>query len=275
MKALGHRAEHLAQAHRLREMFGTMTKSFHPGRAAQNGLTAALLAQEGFTSSDAALEAKSGWTHVLSTECDYTRITAGLGEHYEISLNTYKPFACGVVLHPIIDACLQLRATNHLTAAAIERIDIRAHPLVLELTGTRAPQTGLEGKFSVYFAAAVAIVAGGAGVKEFSDRWVRDPAVVALRDRVGVTADPSVGEAQSRVRIALKDGRSLDAFVEHAVGSVERPMSDGDLDAKVRDLCDGILPADRARRLIDLCRHIEREPQARAIAEIARPAATV
>jgi 2-methylcitrate dehydratase PrpD len=255
----------------LREMFGTMTKSFHPGRAAQNGLTAALLAREGFTSSEAALEAKSGWTHVLSTECDYTQITNGLGEHYEISLNTYKPFACGVVLHPIIDACLQLRATNHLTADTIDRIDIRAHPLVLELTGKQTPQTGLEGKFSVYFAAAVAIVTGGAGVKEFTDTWVRDPAVVALRDRVTVAIDPSIGEAQSRVKVTLKDGRSLDMFVEHAVGSVERPMTDADLDAKVRDLCDGVLAADQTRRLIERCRQIEREPQVRTIAEIARP----
>ena len=123
----------------LREMFGTMTKSFHPGRAAQNGLTSALLAQQNFTSSEAALEAKAGWAHVLSTVCDFSQITNGLGAHYEISLNTYKPFACGVVLHPIVDACLQLRAAHHLTPEAIDRIDLAVHPLVLELTGKRSP----------------------------------------------------------------------------------------------------------------------------------------
>ena len=157
----------------LREMFGTMTKSFHPGRAAQNGLTAALLAKEGFTSSEAGIEGRTGWAHVLSTSCDYTQITRGLGDSYEILLNTYKPFACGIVLHPIIDACLQLRAEHHLTPDAIDRIDLAVHPLVLELTGKRTPQTGLEGKFSVYFAAAVAIAAGAAGVGQFTDEWVR------------------------------------------------------------------------------------------------------
>jgi 2-methylcitrate dehydratase PrpD len=258
-----------AQPVGLREMFGTMTKSFHPGRAAQNGLTAALLAQQNFTSSDTPIEGTTGWAHVLSTACDYSQITDGLGDHYEIRLNTYKPFACGIVLHPAIDACLQLRAAHHLAPEQIAAIDLSVHPLVLELTGKRTPQTGLEGKFSVYFAVAVAIVAGAAGVKQFSDEWVRQPAVVALRDRVVATADPKIGEAQARAVITLKDGQRLEKFVEHAVGSVEQPMSDADLDAKVRDLCEGILPPVQTARLIDVCRGIERQPEARAIAAAA------
>ena len=259
-----------AQPVGLREMFGTMTKSFHPGRAAQNGLTAAFLAKDDFTSGDAAIEGKNGWAHVLSTACDYDQITGGLGDRYEILLNTYKPFACGIVLHPTIDAVLQLRAAHTLTPEQVERIDLSVHPLVLELTGKRAPQTGLEGKFSVYFAAAVALAAGAAGVKEFSDAWVRNPALVTLRDRVFAAAVPGIGEAQVRAVITLKDGRRLEQFVEHAVGSIERPMSDRDLDAKVRGLCDGVLPAAKTARLIDVCRGIEREPAARAVADAAR-----
>src|SRR5262245_1926037 len=127
----------------LREMFGTMTKSFHPGRAAQNGLTAALLASRNFTSTEIGLEGKSGWANVLSTARDYNEITGGLGRHFEVSLNTYKPFACGIVIHPTIDACIQLRNQHKLTAADIERIELGVHPLVLELTGKKTPQTGL------------------------------------------------------------------------------------------------------------------------------------
>jgi len=259
-----------AQPVGLREMFGTMTKSFHPGRASQNGLTAALLAKENFTSGDTAIEGKSGWAHVLSTSCDYSQITKGLGEHYEILLNTYKPFACGVVLHPSIDGCLQLREAHTLTPDAIARIDLWVHPLVLELTGKKTPQTGLEGKFSVYFAAAVAIAAGAAGVKQFTDAWVRRPDVVALRDRVVATVDPSIGEAQARVAITLKDGRRFEQFIAHAVGSIEQPLSDRDLDAKVSDLCEDVLPRDQTARLIDCCRTIERQPEARAVAAAAR-----
>jgi 2-methylcitrate dehydratase PrpD len=147
---------------------------------------------------------------------------------------------------------------------------LSVHPLVLELTGKRTPQTGLEGKFSVYFAVAVAIATGAAGVKQFTDAWVRDPAVVALRDRVGVTVRPGIGEAQARAVITLRDGRRLETFVEHAIGSVERPLSDRDLDAKVHDLCDGVLPSGQAARLIDICRNIERQADARIVAETAR-----
>ena len=124
----------------LREMFGSMTKSFHPGRAAQNGLTAALLAARNFTSTEVGLEGKSGWANVLSTTRNYADITDHLGASYEIALNTYKPFACGIVIHPAIDACIQLRNQHSVTAAQIERIDLSVHPLVLELTGKKTPQ---------------------------------------------------------------------------------------------------------------------------------------
>ena len=189
----------------LREMFGTMTKSFHPGRAAQNGLTAAMLASRSFTSSEQPLEAKSGWTNVLSTSRDYTELTRNLGRHYEISLNTYKPFACGVVIHPAIDGCIQLRNQYHLAAGQIDRVDLRVHPLVLELTGKKTPQTGLEGKFSVYYAAAVAIVKGAAGEREFSDALVRDPAIVSA-------ARPGDGHGRSFSRRGAGEDR------DHAEG---------------------------------------------------------
>jgi 2-methylcitrate dehydratase PrpD len=253
----------------LREMFGTMTKSFHPGRAAQNGLTAAFLASRNFTSSDHGIEAKSGWANVLSPQRNYAEITEKLGQTYEISLNTYKPFACGIVIHPVIDGCIQLRNQYKLTAAQIERIDLKVHPLVLELTGKKTPQAGLEGKFSVYHAAAVAIVEGAAGEQQFSDRAVRDPAIVALRERVATVVDPSIKEDQVRITIALKDGRRLEKYIEHAVGSVTNPISDRDLEMKFAGLADGILPPAQARRVMDLCRDIETLPAAGALGEAA------
>jgi len=253
----------------LKEMFGTMTKSFHPGRAAQNGLTAAMLASRNFTSSEQALEAKAGWANVLSTSRDYTEITKMLGQTYEISLNTYKPYACGVVIHPAIDGCIRLRNQYNLTAAQIERIDLRVHPLVLELTGKKTPQSGLEGKFSVYYAAALAIVEGAAGEKQFSDALVRDPAIIALRDRVTATVDPSVGEAQVKVAITLKDGRRLEKSIDKVIGSLENPLSDAALDAKFLDLASGVLPPPQARKLLDLCRSVEKLTSAAEIAESA------
>ena len=241
------------QSSGLREMFGTMCKPFHPGNAARNGLMAALLAQRGFTSSTQGIEAKRGFAHVLSTKFDAAEITSRLGETWEISLNTYKPYACGIVIHPIIDACVQLRDEHGLEAEDIERIAAEVHPLVLELTGKKTPQVGLEGKFSVYHSAAVAVIHGAAGEAEYGDAVVRDPQVIALRDRVDATVDPAMHEDQTRVTICTKDGRTLEKFVEHAIGSLDRPMSDADLEAKFRGLAKGILDPAQTDRLIRLC----------------------
>jgi 2-methylcitrate dehydratase PrpD len=242
----------------LRESFGSMNKSFNPGRAAANGLFAAILASKGFTSSEGMIEAKRGWANTISTKQDWREITDGLGQRWEAALNTYKPFACGIVLHPAIDAAIQLRSEQHLTPAAIERVELRVNPLVLELTGKKTPQRGLEGKFSVYHAVAVALVEGAAGEKQFSDRAVRDPTVVALRSRVVPTVDPAVTPEKVDMTIALTDGRRLTKHIEKAVGSVEVPMSDRALEAKFSDLAEGILPPAQTRRLIDLCWGVEK-----------------
>jgi 2-methylcitrate dehydratase PrpD len=253
----------------LREMFGSMTKSFHPGRAAQNGMLAALLAEKGYTSSLHGIEAKRGWANVLSTVQHYDAITENLGTHYEIFRNSYKPFACGLVVHAVIDGCTQLRDENKLTPDMIDRIDLSVHPVVLELTSKRNPRTGLEGKFSVYYAAAIAIIAGQAGEAQFSDAAVTDPVAIALRNRVETTIDKSLAQDQAKVTIKLKDGRVLDRFITHAVGSVEIPMTDRQLDAKFSNLVTGILPDDKARRLIDLCRSVETLDDAGDIARAA------
>jgi 2-methylcitrate dehydratase PrpD len=246
-------------------MFGTMTKSFHVGRAAQNGLTAALLAQQNFTSSEQALEGKSGWANVLSSSRSYSEITAKLGSSYEILLNTYKPYACGIVIHPVIDGCIQLRNQHKLTAASIERIELRVHPLVLELTGKKTPNTGLDGKFSVFFAAALAIVQGKAGEREFTDALARNPEIVALRDRVSAKVSSAIHEDQARIAITLKDGKRLENFVEHAKGSVEKPMTDAELEAKFESLANGVLTGARAKRVMQLCWSMERLPDASAV----------
>jgi 2-methylcitrate dehydratase PrpD len=258
------------QSSGFREMFGTMCKSFHPGRAAQNGLSAALLAQKGFTSSDRVLEAPRGFAHVMSTERDFGEIVDGLGERFEIALNTYKPFACGIVIHPAIDGCIQLRNEHGLKAGDIEKIELDVHPLVLELTGKKTPQRGLEGKFSVYHSAAVAVIHGAAGEEEYSDASVRDPDVVSLRDRVTATANPDIREDEVVVRIMMKSGQVLTRHVEHAIGSLERPMSDADLEQKFRRLATGVIGAPATDRLVSVARGIESLAD---VSEIARAGA--
>ncbi|MEO8565162.1 MAG: MmgE/PrpD family protein [Betaproteobacteria bacterium] len=238
----------------VREQFGSMTKAFHIGAAARAGLTSALMARHGYTASMRALEAPRGLLHTYSNKCDWTEISDELGKRFEISFNTYKPFACGIVIHPSIDGCRQLRDAHQLGADDVERIDLRVHPLVLELTGRRAPTTGLEAKFSVYHACAAAMLFGQAGEAEFSDAVVCRPDVIALRDRVRAKVDAAIDESASDVTIRCNDGRSLHLKVEHAIGSMQRPLSDSDLERKFHGLVDPVLGADRAARLVDVCR---------------------
>ncbi len=262
------------QSSGFREMFGTMCKSFHVGRAAQNGLLSALLAQRNFTSSDKVLEAPRGFAHVMSTARDFSAITEGLGTTFEILFNTYKPFACGIVIHPAIDGCIQLRNEHELTGEEIERIDLEVAPLVLELTGKRTPQVGLEGKFSVYHSVAAAILRGVAGEREYSDSCVTDPKVIALRDRVNATIDPALRDDEAHVLVTLINGEVLKWHVEHAIGSLYRPMSNADLDAKFRGLTADILSREEADRLLNLCWNVEDLSEVADIAKATIPSST-
>ena len=237
----------------VREQFGSMTKAFHIGAAGRAGLTSALMARHGYTASLRALEAPRGLLQTYSSKCDWNEITDDLGRRFEISSNTYKPFACGIVIHPSIDGCRQLRDAHGLRAGDIDRIDLLVHPLVLELTGRRTPKSGLESKFSVYHACAAAILSGEAGETEFSDTMVSRADVIALRDRVHARVGAEIGESAADITIQCRDGRRLHLMVEHAIGSLQRPMSDSDLERKFHGLVDPILGAARASRLVELC----------------------
>ena len=254
----------------LREQFGTMTKPFHPGGAARAGLMSALMAQHGFTSSARALEAPRGWAQVLSTKYDWREAQDELGQRFEISFNAYKPFACGIVIHPSIDACAQLRAQG-VKAEEVKSIELRVHPLVLELTGKKTPQDGLQGKFSVYHGCAVGLIFGRAGEEEFSDHIVRREDVVRLRDKVQAVVDTSVREESVDVTAHLTDGRSVKVHVEHAIGSLQKPMTDADLESKFHDLSDPILGTARVNDILKTCWHLGQTPKLQGLLALLKP----
>lgn len=254
------------QSSGLREMFGTMCKSFHPGRAAQNGAMAAFLAKAGFDSSERAIEAPRGFANVLSTKQDYSEITEGLGDHWEAGLNTYKPFACGIVIHPAIDGCQQLRQELGDKVAAIRSVELTTHPLVLELTGKTAPKTGLEGKFSVYHAAATALLRGDGSPTAFTDEVVRDPKIIALRDRVKAASSPDIHEDAVKIVVTLEDGQRIERDVAHAVGSLERPLSDEAITEKFVRQSALVIGEDATKALVAKAWEVESAPDVAAIA---------
>lgn len=252
----------------MREQFGTMTKPFHPGAAARAGLMSALLAQQGFSASPKALEAPRGMMQTVSTKNDWNEITGELGRRFEISFNSYKPFACGIVIHPSIDACAQLRAQG-VAPEQVERIELKVHSLVLELTGKQEPEDGLQAKFSVYHGCAAGLTFGRAGEQEFSDDIVNRADIVALRRKVIATVDDSILEASADVTAVLKDGRRLHVFVEHAIGSLQNPMTDGMLEAKFHGLSDRLLGLDRSQALIQACWNVGSAPSVHGLVALA------
>jgi len=261
------------QAAGLTEMLGSMTKCYNMGHAARNGLTAALLAAKNFTSSERGLEAPRGFAHVLSAQCDLNAIVDRLGATWELARNAYKPYPCGIVVHPVIDACLQLRGERSIAPAAIERIEMRVHPLVLKLTGNANPRNGLEAKLSVQHCAAAAFISGAAGVKEFTDACVHDPAVAALRARVAAREDAAVGKEAADVTVVLKGGASYNKYVPHATGSLERPLSDTDLETKFRALAEWGLSTCDAFDVIELIWSFDNVRDAAALARTTVPSA--
>lgn len=245
------------QASGLREMFGTMCKGFHPGRAAQAGLTAALLAQGGFTSSERAIEAPRGFAHVTSTDVHLGDSVKDLGLQWVIMDNAFKPYACGLVVHPVIDGCIALHHASQLQPDNIVSVSLRVNPLVQELTGKSSPQTGLEGKFSVYHCAAVALIEGVGSSKQYTDASVQNPVTASLRKRVSINVDQKIRVDEAVIEISMVDGSVVTHHVEHALGSLEKPMSDDDLERKFVNLVSDTLPEAQWREALDQCWKVE------------------
>lgn len=257
------------QSSGLRENLNTMGKFLHPGHAAQDGMTAAFLAKKGFTASERILEAPRGFAHVLSAERNLDELTDDLGKRFEILINTYKPYPCGVVLHPGIDACLQLMQEQHVTAEDIVKVELDVNFLVLEVTGKRHPKIGVDGKFSIFHCIAVAFIDGRVEEDQFSDARVLDAQVVALSDKVSARVDPGIPAASMRMTVTLRDGRTLVKHVENALGSLKRPLTDAELDEKFRRLCAPHLAQGHVEELIEVCRSLPQQSDASRFAKAA------
>lgn len=259
------------QAAGLREMFGSMAKAFHPGRAAQNGYVSALLAREGFTAGEHGIEGPRGFAAVQAAKYDLAKITTRLGVDFDLRANTYKPFPCGIVNHPTIDGCIQLHKEHDLNPSEIVAVRLRVAPLVMDLCNQTHITKGLQGKFSVYHGAAIGLVRGKAGIKEYTDEAVNDPQIKRVRESVSAVGDPSITEDQARIEVELKGGTKLNKLVEQSLGNIHRPMSDTQLAEKFRDQAVAALPAAQVERTIDLCWRIDELPDMNELIQTAVP----
>jgi 2-methylcitrate dehydratase PrpD len=216
------------------EQLGSMTKSFQVGRAAANGIEAALFAEQGFAGPDEPLAGRRGMAALMAGDVDWTGMH-DLGSRWLIELNALKPYSCGIVSHPVIDAGRELRADVR-DPDQIAGVLLDVHPRVLDVMGVAEPTSGLESKFSVYHCFAVGLLCGAGGPTEFSDERAVDPTVGQMRRRVQVALDPSMPADSCRMTVTLRSGEQIVRTVAHATGSTSAPMTADQLEAKVARL---------------------------------------
>jgi 2-methylcitrate dehydratase PrpD len=261
------------QAAGLTQSFGTMAKPLHPGKAAMNGLLAALLAREGFTGSTAMLDAADGLAGTFLGVTDLGRAAEDFGKRWELTHNSTKYYAACHLTHATIDAGRAIRARMPLAADAIESVRCRVLPLTLKAADQREPKTPLEAKFSVRFCAAMALLRGDAGEAEFTEASIADPAVAKVMALVTPEGDDSISITAAHMSVRLTDGRVIEERISAARGTPNNPGTRDDLETKFQRLAGTVLPAQRVAALTAAMRGFAEAKDVAGIAALAaRPA---
>ena len=227
----------------------------------------------GFTAGEHGLEGPRGFAAVQAATYDLSKITAGLDMDYELRANTYKPFPCGIVNHPTIDGAIQIHREHHPAPESIAAVRLRVAPLVLDLCNQTNITKGLQGKFSVYHGAAIGLVRGKAGIQEYTDEAVNDPAIKRVRERATAIGDSSVTEDQAHIEVELTNGEKLTRFVEKSLGNIHRPLTDHQLDDKFLDQAVLALPREQAEKALRQCWQVDRLSDVNHLIDLAIPIA--
>lgn len=246
--AIGHA---INQAAGLRESHTTMGSQFTPGHTARCGLMSALLAARGFTCSDTMIEGEKGFGVSFASNPNMEAAVDGLGKRFEISTLAYKPYPCGFVVHPVIDACLDLARANAFDTEDIARIELTVSPLAAKLADRQEITDRNQTLVSLQHWAAAAVICKIAGLAQMDDAIVHDPAVARLRRKVVIVSSAQFGAETAAARVVLNNGAQFETQVEHCRGSVGRPLTDDELSEKTRAQCDLIYPQEKTARLLE------------------------
>lgn len=245
------------QAAGVKQMFGTMCKPFHAGKAAMDGVLAALLAQRGFTSSRDILEGEKGFCQVLSSKSDPDAIVENLGQRYAIEDVIFKRHASCFETHPTIEAVLALREKVAIEPEEVAEMDIAVSSVAADTAGKSEPSTGLEAKFSLNYCAALALIEGEARESYFTDEKVTDPKLVKLRKKVKVRADSAIGHDEAAITVNTIDGREYSQKIDISKMKLEPQQKYNSLVSKFKELTSAILPDKQTDRLLSLLNKLE------------------
>jgi 2-methylcitrate dehydratase PrpD len=256
------------QSSGLCECLGWPAKSVSVGNAARNGLWSALLAAKGFGGPAEPLAGRQGFYNAMGDTPDLARVTSGLGETWELMATSYKPYPCGFVIHPVLDCVLDWRRDH--SKAEVARVVVRGNPLLAHRTDRPEISTGRESQVSVQHAVAAALVFGLAGIDQFTDACVNDPRVEALRRKVEVVRDPSFSTIAAAVEITA-DGKAHNLSQSAARGSDANPLSDQDLEQKLRTAAASWNPRHDVQLLIDAVWSLEESADVSRLASFTVP----
>ncbi|MFN0069976.1 MAG: MmgE/PrpD family protein [Chloroflexota bacterium] len=240
------------QASGLKEVYGSSSKALHAGRAASDGLLAALLAQEGYTGGTTVLEGRFGFLNLFSSDPRPERLVERLGERWLLLEDGFKPYACGSLVHAAIDAAIHIGRTHAPVADDIESVQARVHWHVASTTGKTDLASGLDGKFSAAHCLAVALLDHAVSPAQFTDERVLAQDASALRQRITLDVDETCGRDEATVAVTLRGGQVLEHTTAHASGTPENPVSDETLSSKFLGLVAPRLGMARAERLLSI-----------------------
>ena len=262
-----------AQAAGLKSMFGTMCKPLHAGKAAQNGLFAALMAERGFTSNPAALETAQGLAATQTTTVNAERALAGLGERYAVRDTLFKYHAACYGTHETIEGVMRLASEHALAPEDVAAIELTVPQGHLAMCNIEEPTTGLEGKFSLRFTAALALADGETNDQAFTDERVARPHLVDLRKRVSVRPAPGDWSRGTNVEIRTTDGRTLAEQVNLNIPTADLELQWQRLETKFRSLAAPVVGTAAANELVGRIAALESEAGVHALAQLASPVA--
>jgi 2-methylcitrate dehydratase PrpD len=256
--------------------FGTMTKPLHVGRAAENGVTAAVLAARGFTADPESLDGPWGFFAVHGGGVSAEKVPQGFGKIWSIVEPgvSIKPYPCGVLTHPTIDLMLKLVTENDVKSEDIESVKVYAGTNILKPIRYPVAADHLQAKFSLPAALAMIALAGKAGKREFSDEFVASAPMQAMQRRISTELDPEIekmgfDKMRSRIVVRLANGRAVEGWADERYrGGPENPLSDRDLEAKARSCCEGVLDDKQQTALIDAARSVTQLRDAGKLMEV-------
>lgn len=216
----------------------------------------ALLADKGFEGPAEPIAGAQGFLAAMGEPPDWAALLDGLGQSWEVANNSIKPYPCGFVIHPVLDCALDWRRAHPQTE--VEQVAIRGNPLLLQRTDRPNVATGRELQVSLQHAVAAALVQGKAGLDQFTDACVADPAVLEMRRRIEVAADPGLSTIAAELDVRTKDGQKHSLSARAARGSAANPLKDGEIEDKLRAEAERWQPGHDIQPLIDAVWTLER-----------------